>query len=72
MYTEVCREKNLILEEITLSTCISVTLRGTQHQFSENICSDDGLRSKIFGTFVACLPLQGFFERQKNGIIAHF
>ena len=33
-------------------------------QFSENICSEDDLRSRIFGTFVvrflACLPLLGF------------
>ena len=32
--------------------------------FSENICSEDDLRSRIFGTFVvkflACLPLLGF------------
>ena len=38
--------------------------RGTQRQFSENICSADNLRSRIFGTFVvkflACLPLLGF------------
>ena len=25
--------------------------RGTQRQFSVNICSEDGLRSRIFGTF---------------------
>ena len=35
---------------------------GTQRQFSENICSEDDLRSRIFRTFVvnflACLPLQ--------------
>ena len=34
--------------------------RGTQRQFSENICSEDDLRSRIFGTlivkFLACLP----------------
>ena len=39
-------------------------VRGTQRQFSENICSKDDLRSRIFGSFVvkflACLPLQGF------------
>ena len=39
-------------------------IRGTQHQFSENISSEDDLRSRIFGTFVvkflACLPLLGF------------
>ena len=50
--------------------------RGTQRQFSENICSEDEWRSRIFGTFVvkflACLPLLGFSNRLKNGIIAHF
>ena len=38
--------------------------RGTQRQFSEYICSEDDLRSRIFGTFVvkflACLLLQRF------------
>ena len=39
--------------------------RGTQRQFLGNICLDDDLRSRIFGTFVvkflACLvPLLGF------------
>ena len=38
--------------------------RGTQRQFSENICSEDDLKSRIFGTFIvkflACLPLLGF------------
>ena len=37
---------------------------GTQRQFSENICWEDDLRSRIFGTFVVkffgCLPLLGF------------
>ena len=27
-------------------------IRGTQSQFSENMCSEDDLRSRIFGTFV--------------------
>ena len=39
-------------------------VRGTQRQFSENICSEDDLKSRIFGTFVvkflACLPLLRF------------
>ena len=39
-------------------------IRGTQRQLSENICSEDDLRSRIFGTFVvkflACMPLLGF------------
>ena len=38
--------------------------RGTQRQFSENVCSEDDLRPRIFGTlvvkFLACLPLLGF------------
>ena len=38
--------------------------RGTQRQFSENICSEDDLRSRIFGTFfgkiIAFLPLLRF------------
>ena len=41
-----------------------LTVRGTQRQFSETICSEDDLRSRIFGKFVvkflACLPLLGF------------
>jgi len=44
-------------------------IRGTQRQFSENICSEDDLISRIFGTFVvkflACLPLLGFSNIQK-------
>ena len=44
-------------------------VRGTQRQFSENICSEDDLRSRIFGTFVvkclACLRLLGFSIIQK-------
>ena len=43
--------------------------RGTQRQFSENICSKEDLRSRIFGTFVvkflACLPLLGFSNPPK-------
>ena len=39
-------------------------LRGTQRQVLENICSEDDLRSRIFGIFVvkflACLPPLGF------------
>ena len=43
--------------------------RGTQSQFSENICSEDDFRSRSFGTFVvkflACLPLLGFSHTKK-------
>ena len=41
-------------------------IKGTQRQFSENTCSEDHLRSRIFGTFVvkflACLPVLGFLN----------
>ena len=51
--------------------------RGTQLQFSENICSEEDLRSRIFGTLfcckLSCLPASPkIFERLKNGIIAPF
>ena len=47
--------------------------RGTQRQFSENICSEDDLRSRIFLFFwkISCLPASPrIFEHIKNGIIA--
>ena len=51
-------------------------IRGTQRQFSENMCSEDDLRSRIFGTFVVkffCLSASPrIFEHLKNGIFAHF
>ena len=44
--------------------------------FRENICLEDDLRSRIFGTFVvkflACLPPPRIFEHLQNGIITHF
>ena len=52
-------------------------IRGTQRQFSENICWEDDLTSRIFGTCIcckiSCLPASPrIFEHLKNGIIAHF
>ena len=45
-------------------TVVLSKVRGTQRQFSENICSEDDLRARIFGTFVvkfvSYLPLLGF------------
>ena len=50
--------------------------RGTQSQFSENICSEDDLGSSIFGNIcckISCLPASPrSFEHTKNGLIAHF
>ena len=49
---------------VTSSPYIKLKIRGTQRQYSENICSEDDLRSRIFGTFVVkfitCLPVLGF------------
>ena len=40
--------------------------------FRKIICSEDDLRSRIFGK-ISCLPASPrIFEHQKNGIIAHF
>ena len=55
---------NRLLPVITLLYGGRSNFRGTQPQFSGNICSEDDLRSRILGTFVvtflACLPLLGF------------
>ena len=49
---------------------------GTQRQFLENICSEDDLRSRIFGTFVvkfiASLSLLGFSNIQKMVLLPIF
>ena len=48
----------------SLKSLKSTHSRGTQRQFLENICSENDLRSRIFGafvvTFLACLSLLGF------------
>ena len=45
-------------------------VRDTQRQLSENMSSEDGLRSRIFGTFVvkffACLPHLGHLKTAKK------
>ena len=49
--------------------------RGTQRQFSENMCSEDDLRFRISNICckISCLPASPrIFEHVKNGIIAHF
>ena len=50
--------------EVRGETDVFAGYKGTQRQFSENICSEDDLRSRIFGTFavkfLACLPPLGF------------
>ena len=59
---------NMMLLE-RLSMTFTPNGRGIQRQFSENICSEDDLRSRIFGKFVvkflACLPLLGFRTSEK-------
>ena len=51
--------------------------RGTQRQFSEDIFSEDDLRSRIFGAafvvkFLACLPLLGFLNIYKMVLLPIF
>ena len=52
-------------------------VRGTQRQFSENVCSEDDLRCRInFQNIcckISCFPASPrIFKHLKNGIIAHF
>ena len=58
------KKKNTAMIFHLLNLSPTAQIRGTQRQFSENICSEDDLRSRIFGTFVvkffASLPLLGF------------
>ena len=63
------REAHLSENKGVESECKNVSrkFRNTQRQFSENICAEDELRSRIFGTFVV-----EFLVCLKNGIIAHF
>ena len=45
---------------------VNCKLGAPNEHFRKNICSEDDLRSRIFGTFViqflACLPLLGFSD----------
>ena len=68
-YRKVCNSYSLLLRSLKQKYYSDLIdecggNRGTQRQFSENICSEDDLRSRIFGKFVvkflACLPLLGF------------
>ena len=60
---------------LTLSNLDS-QVRRTQRQFSQNICSENDLRSRIFRNIrckISCLPTSPrIFKHQKNGIMAHF
>ena len=58
------RNSELIVSHISFRDCRVHIISGTQRQFSENICTEDDLRSRIFGAFIVkfitCLPLLGF------------
>ena len=60
------RNSELIVSHISFRDCRVHIISGTQRQFSENICTEDDLRSRMFGTFVvkfhACLPLLGLTD----------
>ena len=55
---------HLVCSILALNSGNEGYFRSTQRQFSENISSEDDLRSRIFGTFIvkflACMPLLGF------------
>ena len=55
-----------MVQDLPVIWCLN---RDTQRQFLENICSEDDLRSRIFGTFVVkflvCPPLLGFSSPPK-------
>ena len=52
------------LHNSTAAFCVWVVIQGHSTSISENTCSEDDFRSRIFETFVvkfrACLPLLGF------------
>jgi len=54
----------LILSKFTWLQAVIDYSGAPNGNFRENICSEDDLRTRIFGTFVvkflACLPLLGF------------
>ena len=60
------RLKNLLFaKSFGLASVFVILFSGAPNgNFRENICSEDELRTRIFGTFVvkflACLPLLGF------------
>ena len=55
--------------EWSRATFNSIVSGAPNGNFRENICSEDDLRSRIFGAFVvkflACLPLLGFSNTYK-------
>ena len=61
-------------KKTTKSFCKVWVSKLAESNFRENICSEDDLRSRVFGTFVvkflACLPLLGFSNILKKGKIA--
>ena len=63
-----CSRLNRIVQILKVScfTGICVASGAPNDNFRKNICSEDDLRSRCFGTFVvkflACLPLLGFSD----------
>ena len=54
----------MVIKATTIRLGISLSSGAPNVNLRENICSEDDLRSRIFGTFavkfLACLPLVGF------------
>ena len=62
---DTCATGIKLLEPLSISSKNLVLASGAPNDnFRKNICSEDDLRSRIFGTFVvkflACMPLLGF------------
>ena len=51
-YANISFNAEKTLFEVTCTEYSLLLIRSTQRQFSENIYSEDDLRSRIFGTFV--------------------
>ena len=56
---------NLQFCPVSLKTLLRTTIRGTQRQFTENICSEDNLRSRIFACLTLLSPkMYQFYQEQ--------
>ena len=56
-----------VLSVCDMTSLVKYLLRGTQRQFSENICSEDDLRSRIIGaTRTICKVSHYWRWEQKN------
>ena len=70
LITSVANKENINIGFVLFNSLDQMNKSGVPNgNFRENICSEDDLRTRIFGTFVvkflACLPLLGFLNIYK-------